>query len=36
MPIVFKGRVFSVEVAQVTLPNEREVTIEIRCRRQAR
>jgi len=29
MPIVFKGRVFSVEVAQVTLPNEREVTIEI-------
>jgi len=29
MPIVFKGRVFSVEVAQVTLPNEREVTIEV-------
>src|SRR4029450_8816795 len=29
MAIVFKGRVFSVEVAQVTLPNEREVTIEI-------
>jgi ADP-ribose pyrophosphatase len=29
MPIVFKGRVFSVEVAQVTLPSEREVTIEV-------
>jgi ADP-ribose pyrophosphatase len=29
MPIVFKGRVFSVEVAQVTLPNDRTVTIEV-------
>ena len=29
MPIVFKGRVFAVEVAQVTLPNNREVTIEV-------
>ena len=29
MPTVFKGRVFSVEVTQVTLPNEREVTIEV-------
>jgi ADP-ribose pyrophosphatase len=29
MPIVFKGRVFSVEVSQVTLPNGREVTAEV-------
>jgi ADP-ribose diphosphatase len=29
MAIVFKGRVFSVDVDKVTLPNEREVTIEI-------
>jgi ADP-ribose pyrophosphatase len=29
MPIVFEGRVFSVEVAPVTLPNEREVTVEV-------
>ena len=29
MAIVFKGRVFSVDVAQVTLPNEREVTVEV-------
>jgi ADP-ribose pyrophosphatase len=29
MPIVFKGRVFSVEVAQVTLPNGREVKVEV-------
>jgi ADP-ribose pyrophosphatase len=29
MPIVFKGRVFSVEVSQVTLPNGREVTADI-------
>jgi ADP-ribose pyrophosphatase len=29
MPIVFKGRVFSVEVEKITLPNEREVTIEV-------
>jgi ADP-ribose diphosphatase len=29
MAIVFKGRVFSVDVDKVTLPNEREVTIEV-------
>jgi ADP-ribose pyrophosphatase len=29
MAIVFKGRVFSVEVAEVTLPNDRTVTIEV-------
>ena len=29
MPIVYKGRVFSVEVSQVTLPNERQVTAEV-------
>jgi ADP-ribose pyrophosphatase len=29
MPTVFKGRVFSVDVEKVTLPNEREVTIEV-------
>jgi ADP-ribose pyrophosphatase len=29
MPIVYKGRVFSVEQAQVTLPNGREVTIDV-------
>ena len=29
MAIVFKGRVFSIDVAQVTLPNEREVTVEV-------
>jgi ADP-ribose pyrophosphatase len=29
MAIVFKGRVFSVDVARVTLPNEREVTVEV-------
>ena len=27
--IVYKGRDFSVEVLQVTLPNEREVTVEV-------
>ena len=29
MAIVFKGRVFSIDVTQVTLPNEREVTVEV-------
>jgi ADP-ribose pyrophosphatase len=29
MPIVFKGRVFSVEVSPITLPNGREVTAEV-------
>ena len=29
MPIAFKGRVFSVEVAQVTLPNGHETTVEV-------
>src|SRR6185369_5475065 len=29
MSVVFKGRVFSVEVAQVTLPNDREVTVDV-------
>jgi ADP-ribose diphosphatase len=29
MAIVFKGRVFSVEVDKVILPNDREVTIEV-------
>ena len=29
MSIVFKGRVFSVEVAQVTLPNERQATVDV-------
>jgi ADP-ribose pyrophosphatase len=29
MSIVYKGRVFSVEVSQVTLPNGREVTVEV-------
>jgi len=29
MSVVYKGRVFSVEVAQVTLPNDREVTVDV-------
>jgi ADP-ribose pyrophosphatase len=29
MPIVYKGRVFSVEVSEITLPNERTVTAEV-------
>ena len=29
MSVVYKGRDFSVEVSTVTLPNEREVTVEV-------
>ena len=29
MSIVYQGRVFSVEVSEVTLPNERQITLEV-------